>query len=251
MTAASTAVTSTSCTSTSCASTACATTAGLAIFVKTPGHSPLKTRLAQAIGQDAAEMFHRHAAAAVAEVVMQAQVTMPGLVVYWAVAEAEALEAAIWRDLPRIAQGDGDLGARMRHVCETLRQRHGRVALIGADAPQLRADDLLAACAALDTHAHALGPSEDGGFWLFATRSAVPDAAWSDTPWSQADTAERFLGALGDASVATLRRLCDVDTVDDLAALAEAFDALSAPTPKQAALAWWLRDLSLRPQEVR
>ncbi len=221
-----------------------ASTAGLAIFVKTPGHSPLKTRLAQAIGRDAAEAFHRHAAAAVADVVMQAQAKMPGLVAYWAVAEPEALDAPIWRDLPRIAQGDGDLGARMRSVCEVLRERHGCAVLIGADAPQLRADDVLAACAALDTHDHAIGPSEDGGFWLFATRIAVPEPAWSETPWSQSDTAMRFLDALGDSSVATLRRLCDVDTVDDLAALVEAMRALSAPTPKQAELTRWLRTCS-------
>ena len=217
--------------------------AGLAIFVKTPGHSPLKTRLAQAIGRDAAEAFHRHAAAAVADVVMQAQASMPGLVAYWAVAEPDALDAPIWRALPRIAQGDGDLGARMRSVCETLRERHGRAVLIGADAPQLRAADVLAACAALDTHDHVIGPSEDGGFWLFGTRIAVPEHAWSETPWSQSDTAMRFLAALDDSPVATLRRLCDVDTVDDLAALADALRALSAPTTKQAALARWLRDL--------
>ncbi|MFZ2752181.1 MAG: TIGR04282 family arsenosugar biosynthesis glycosyltransferase [Lysobacteraceae bacterium] len=217
--------------------------AGLAIFVKTPGHSPLKTRLAQAIGQDAAEVFHRHAAAAVADVVMQAQASMPGLVAYWAVAEADALDTPIWRALPRIAQGDGDLGARMRTVCGTLRERHGRAVLIGADAPQLRADDVLAAGTALDTHDHAIGPSEDGGFWLFGTRIAVPEHAWSETPWSQSDTAMRFLDALGDSSVATLRRLRDVDIVDDLDALVEAMRALSAPTPKQAALARWLHDL--------
>ena len=220
-----------------------ASSAGLAIFVKTPGHSPLKTRLAQAIGRDAAEAFHRHAAAAVADVVIRAQASMPGLVAYWAVAEPDALDAPIWRDLPRIAQGDGDLGARMRTVCETLRERHGCAVLIGADAPQLRADDVLAACTTLDSHDHAIGPSEDGGFWLFGTRIAVPEHAWSETPWSQSDTALRFLDALGDSSVATLRRLCDVDTVDDLAARAEALRALSAPTTKQAALARWLRDL--------
>ena len=224
--------------------------AGLAIFVKTPGHSPLKTRLAQAIGRDAAEDFHRHAAAAVADVVMQAQASMPGLVAYWAVAEPDALDAAIWQALPRIVQGDGDLGARMRSVCETLRARHGCALLVGADAPQLRADDVLAACTALDTHDHAIGPSEDGGFWLFGARIAVPEHAWSDTPWSQSDTALRFLDALGDSSVATLRRLCDVDTVDDLAALAEAVRALSVPTPKQAALALWLREQSIRPDDV-
>lgn len=217
--------------------------AGLAIFVKTPGHSPLKTRLARSIGQDAAEAFHRHAVAAVADVVVQAQAAMPGLVAYWAVAEVDAMDAPLWRDLPRIAQGEGDLGARMRHVCDILRERHGRALLIGADAPQLQATDLIDACTTLETHDHALAPSEDGGFWLFATRAAVPQSAWLRTPWSQADTALRFLDALGDASVAMLRRLRDVDTVDDLAPLAEALQALFAPTPEQAALAHWLRDL--------
>lgn len=240
--------------------TAAASPAGIAIFVKTPGYSPLKTRLARAIGQDAAETFHRLAAAAVAEVTAQAQAAMPALVAYWAVAEAEALDAPIWRALPRIPQGDGDLGARMHRVCDTLRERHGRAVLIGADAPQLHADDLLAACAALDTHAYALGPSEDGGFWLFATRGTVPDAAWCGTPWSQADTAARFADALrvgasghpdasghaqADAAIATLRPLCDVDTIDDLIALAETLHALSMPTPAQATLAAWLRDLRI------
>jgi glycosyltransferase A (GT-A) superfamily protein (DUF2064 family) len=131
----------------------------------------------------------------------------------------------------------------MRNVCETLRERHGRAVLIGADAPQLRVEDVLAACTAIDTHDHVIGPSEDGGFWLFGTRIDVPEHAWSDTPWSQSDTAVRFLDALGDSSVATLRRLCDVDTVDDLAALVEAMHALSAPTPEQTTLIYWLHDL--------
>ena len=227
-----------------------AAAAGLAIFVKTPGYSPLKTRLAQAIGRDAAEAFHRLAAAAVADVVIQAQATLPGLVAYWAVAEADAVDAPIWHGLPRIAQGEGDLGARMRHVCDVLRERHGRVVLIGADAPQLCADDLIAACTALDAHDSVIGPSADGGFWLFGTRTAVPDVAWRDTPWSQADTASRFVHALGAASMTSLRLLRDVDTVDDLVALADTLHDVPTPTPTQAALALWLRDLSLRPEDV-
>lgn len=219
-------------------------TAGIAVFVKTPGFSPLKTRLAIRIGQDAAETFHRLSAMAVAEVIAEAQRAMPQLAAYWAVAEDDALDAPIWRDLPRIAQGDGDLGARMQHVCDLLRQRHGRALLIGADAPQLRADDFITACEMLATHDCVLGPSEDGGFWLFATRGAVPDSAWNTTPWSQADTASRFLAALDGRSVASLRRLRDVDSVDDLAALAATLDALPAPTPKQTALLTWLRALT-------
>jgi rSAM/selenodomain-associated transferase 1 len=215
---------------------------GLAIMVKTPGHSPVKTRLAADIGSEAAETFHRLAAAAVAEVVADACTRAPALQAHWAVAEADAIDAALWRRFPRIAQGEGDLGARMRHVHETLRTRHGAALLIGADAPQLCSDDLLAAVAALHAHDRVIGPSVDGGFWLFGGRTAVADAAWETTPWSQSQTRARFLAALGATAPHALRSLQDVDTATDLAPLRAALDALPAPTPAQRALAAWLRD---------
>lgn len=217
-------------------------TAGLAIFVKTPGHSPLKTRLAAGIGREAAEAFHRLAVAAVAEVARAAQAQRPGLCVYWAVAEASALDDALWRDFPVLAQGEGDLGARMRTVCDQLRAMHGRALLIGADAPQLTAGDLCDACDALDAQPCVLGPSEDGGFWLLGTCAALPEAVWRHTPWSQPDTAARFLAHAGMPAVARLRSLRDVDTADDLSALATALDALPDPLPAQRRLRASLAD---------
>jgi rSAM/selenodomain-associated transferase 1 len=216
---------------------------GLAIFVKTPGHSPLKTRLTGGIGREAAERFHRLAAAAVAEVAQAAQARLPGLAACWAVAEEAALDDAWWSGLPRIAQGVGDLGARMRHVTEYLCRAQGGALLLGADAPQIRVDDLVAAVRALDHLDHVIGPSADGGFWLFGTRGAVPAAAWTATPWSQADTAERFAAALGSRRIARLRTLHDADTAADLPPLLAALDALDAPLPQQARLAGWLHAL--------
>lgn len=218
--------------------------AGLAIFVKTPGHSPLKTRLAAGIGNEAAREFHLLAAAAVAAVARAACARHAGLVACWAVAEHDALDDPHWRSLPRIAQGEGDLGARMQHVCDGLQRRHGRALLLGADAPQLQAEDLLAALRALDAQPHVIGPGSDGGFWLFGTRAEVPTAAWTDTPWSQTDTAQRFVAALaaaGESRVARLRELRDVDSAEDLAPLRAALDALAAPLPEQTRLGKWLR----------
>jgi hypothetical protein len=215
---------------------------GLAIFVKTPGHSPLKTRLAAGIGRESAERFHRLAAEAVAAVARAAQATLPGLAAAWAVAEDSALDDALWSGLPRIAQGAGDLGARMRHLVERLCSAHGGALLLGADAPQLRADDLVAAVRALDDHDRVLGPSADGGFWLFGTRKPVPATAWTATPWSQADTAERFIAALGTPRIARLRTLRDADAADDLPPLLIALDALPHPLPEQRRLADWLRN---------
>lgn len=218
---------------------------GLAIFVKTPGHSALKTRLAATIGHDAAQAFHTLAAHAVAAVTRAAQDRLPELLPMWAVAESAALDDLRWASLPRIAQGDGDLGMRMGRVCTALRARHGRALLLGADAPQLEPDDLVAAVTALDAHEHVLGPSVDGGFWLFGTRNAVPAAAWMTTSWSQPDTARRFGAALGDGRIARLRTLRDIDTADDLAPLQAALDALHDPLPEQAALTAWLHGLDV------
>ncbi len=218
---------------------------GLAILVKTPGHSPLKTRLASAIGIEAAEHFHLLAAAAVAAVASRAQRDLQTLVPHWAVAEAGALEDSTWQALPTMPQGEGDLGARMGRVTNSLLARFDAALLLGADAPQIEPGDLGAAVEALATHRHVIGPSADGGFWLFATRGEVPPAAWSATPWSQPETAARFCQALcatlEDPPVERLRVQRDADTAEDLPPLLSALDALGDPLPEQRRLADWLR----------
>lgn len=221
--------------------TASVRTVGLAIFVKTPGHSPLKTRLAATINRDAAHAFHILSASAVAAVACAAQRELPELAPCWAVAEAAALDDPCWASLPRIAQGDGDLGVRMGRVCAALQAKNGSALLLGADAPQVEVADLVAAVNALDTHDHVIGPSGDGGFWLFGTCSQVHPRVWTTTPWSQPDTATHFCTALDDARIARVRTLRDADTADDLLPLLVALDALCNPLPEQAALAEWLR----------
>src|SRR3546814_381382 len=64
----------------------------LAIFVKTPGHSGLKTRLAAERGERYAVEWYRRAAAAVSSVARRAH-ARHGVTAYWAVAEAGALDA--------------------------------------------------------------------------------------------------------------------------------------------------------------
>ncbi len=223
---------------------------GIAIFVKTPGHSPLKTRLAAGIGIDAAQQFHLLAAVAVAAVARQAQRYMPLLTTHWAVAETAAINAPAWASLPRIEQGEGDLGARMGQVTDAMLARFDAVLLLGADTPQITAADIIGAAQGLQASPHVIGPSVDGGFWLFATRGCVPAAAWSGTPWSQADTATRFCDALrkdalfsdplSEASIARLRSVRDADIADDLLPLLRDLDALDAPLPEQQRLAEWL-----------
>ncbi|TAL85661.1 MAG: DUF2064 domain-containing protein [Rhodanobacter sp.] len=216
-------------------------TPALAIFVKTPGLSPVKTRLAATVGTAEAIRFHSLAAAATAAVVRRCR---PSLVPYWAVAESGPQARDAWPEFAQTGQGEGDLGVRMHQVYTELQARHGRVLLIGADVPQLTPDLLLAALALLDDEAtpYVLGNAFDGGFWLVGGRAPIERGLWVGVPYSQADTAARFRHALtahgGIASVSTLH---DVDDAADLPALAAALATLIDPVPEQRALAGWLR----------
>lgn len=220
------------------------TDCGLAIFVKTPALSPVKTRLWPGIGRARAEVLYRLAAAAVASVARQAEGVQP----YWAVAEADALHSDAWADFPHLAQGEGGLGERMARVYRLLRQRHRAALLIGADSPQLAAQSLARAAAWLQESADrlALGRAEDGGFWLFGGNRPLADAAWTRVRYSAPDTAASFARAMhGQGDWLELERLCDIDTAGDIPRAAAALAALPAPTAAQTRLLGWLTEQAL------
>ncbi|NGP52994.1 DUF2064 domain-containing protein [Thioalkalivibrio sp. XN8] len=207
-----------------------------AIFVKTPGLSPLKTRLAAGIGVPAATDWYRLAARATAAVLAQ----LPGLAGYWAVAEPGVEAAAAWPGLPRVPQGPGTLGERMGRVHTTLAERHGSAFLLGADAPQLDPDVLARAVEWLAGPAPrlVLGPARDGGFWLLGANRVLPPAAWTAAPCGRPDTAAGFRAAMsGSGAWLELPSLTDVDAAGDLAPMLAELAALDRPLPEQRALA--------------
>jgi hypothetical protein len=216
----------------------------LAIFVKTPGYSALKTRLAATVGTAVADQWHTRAARAVVEVATTAA-REAGAEVYWAVAETDAIAAGVWTTLPNLDQGEGDLGARMGRVHAELVRRHGHGLLLGADTPQLAADDLRAALdwCAVEVPRQVLGPACDGGFWLYAANRATPITRWDGVVYSQADTARQFRVGFQDCGEwLVLPTLTDVDRGDDLLPMRRELAALRAPLPAQRALGAWLEE---------
>lgn len=182
----------------------------LAIFVKTPSLSLVKTRLAATIGRVRAEEFYHASLGAVKVCAQQADVTP-----FWAVAEIEGVGDPLWSDFLTLHTGGGDLGARQYHIYRTLLEEYDRVILIGADAPQITADLLRDAIKALDTHDFVIGPAHDGGYYLFGGRMHMDASVWSDVPWSTEHTREALITKL-PAKPVFLSFLSDVDTHDDL-----------------------------------
>lgn len=235
---------------------------GLGIFVKTPGCSPVKTRLARGSDARFAERFHLLAARAVADVARDcsdaSQRGAATVTPYWAVAEREAADASHWPGLPCLAQPEGSLGLRMATIHDHLLQRHDAAILIGADSPQLQARWLLDAASWL-SHADprcVIGPARDGGFWLFGSNRRLDRDTWSHVDYSRPDTARRFRDAFAHAGTwATLPELIDADTVEDLQALHAALRELPSPRPAQTTLLAWLdappADATPIPQRTR
>ncbi|MGH8128239.1 MAG: TIGR04282 family arsenosugar biosynthesis glycosyltransferase [Gammaproteobacteria bacterium] len=220
-------------------------TTALAIFVKTPGLSPIKTRLAAGIGAEAALRFHYLAAAATAETVSACSSI---LTPYWAVAEDNPVTRDCWSGFPRLWQGTGTLGERLHRIHTALQSRHGSVLMIGADTPQLTPALLQQVVTTLHNPAtaHILGPAKDGGFWLFGSKQPIPLGTWKAVPYSRADTAEALRNALQDTGrLDALPTLTDVDTADDLPILIEALQQLTNPLPAQLELTTWLTSMEM------
>jgi glycosyltransferase A (GT-A) superfamily protein (DUF2064 family) len=196
---------------------------GLAVFVKTPGLSPLKTRLAAAIGAEAALAVYRSSLACVQSAVAEAAAA-GHLVPYWAVAEQAGL--AHWRDWPALAQPEADLGERMQAIYTELVSRHGAAILLGADAPLLTPSLLTEVATALaGPPLRVIVPALDGGFVLFGANLALADEPWSAVPYGAPDTARQFVAMVGSGWPLTqYPALPDLDERADLVRIAELID---------------------------
>lgn len=191
----------------------------LIVFLKHPGPGAVKTRLAGALGEQAAADLYR----ALAEEEVRRTAPRPGdydRLFFFAPRDAgPAMEA--W--LPSHAwlpQAGGDLGARMTGAFEeAFRRGARRAAIIGSDVPWVSRDIVREALVALDDHDVVLGPARDGGYYLIALDRSRP-ALFGEMPWSTPAvlplTIERA-GVLGLA-VRLLEPLRDIDTLEDVRA---------------------------------
>lgn len=219
----------------------------LAIFVKTPELSPIKTRLAASIGEEKARQFYELSLRATSASARALQSSIPNLQVYWAVAEAEGQSEKRWESFPTISQGDGGLGTRLDTVYEELLKRHHYVCFIGADSPHLSVENLRTGI--LQTAQHltkkfVIGETLDGGFYFFGGSLPIPSSTWLSVEYSTDQTANQLLSNLASlGEVEHLKKSFDIDTVEDLRRCGNISGQAETFLPEQKALISWAKDL--------
>lgn len=116
---------------------------------------------------------------------------------------------------PVIAQGAGDLGARMFRLLADLPP--GPAVIVGSDIPGITRARVFDAFRDLGRHDWVFGPAEDGGYWLVGARRrpALRDP-FAGVRWSTPHALEDTLANLKDLQVGFVERLRDVDSGADL-----------------------------------
>lgn len=207
----------------------------VAVLAKAPVAGYAKTRLIPGLGAaGAAALAERLLANAVA----QAVAASLGPVAVWAAPDTahpafERLRSH--HGLALLAQGEGDLGARMVRVFEsTWAVAPAPLLLMGTDAPALDAAMLRDAADALRLHDAVFVPALDGGYALVGLRAWAPRlrCLFDGMTWSTAGVITETRARLAAAGLrhAELPAVADIDEAADLVHLPAAWDMGAAVT---------------------
>jgi len=187
----------------------------LVIMARAPRVGAVKRRLARDIGAVAAWRFYEGNLAALTRRLAPDPRWITWLALTPDRAALRPPRRAARRARP-VGQGRGDLGARMGRFLAGAAP--GPVVIVGSDVPAIEARHVAHAFRVLGRADWVFGPALDGGYWLIgaARRRPMPRDLFAGVRWSTGDALADTVRALGDARVAYLETLGDIDTGADL-----------------------------------
>lgn len=193
------------------------------LFIKAPVRGQVKTRLAAVLGDDAALELYRNFVLDMVDTIES--VGHPCTLCYTPPNAVDAVVEWLGDQRDYLAQDGRDLGERMANAFRALFSRGiSRVVLVGSDLPDLPPAIFKEAFDALHTHDSVIGPASDGGYYLigFRKETFLPDV-FLDIAWSTnvvQEQTRKVFQRIGYRAH-NLPQWRDVDTVEDLHALAE------------------------------
>ncbi len=192
----------------------------LLVFAREPIAGQVKTRLAAALGNEAAATVYRELIDATFAYAVAARTQrIVGAIELWCTPDPGSpffVELASRFGASRHAQDEGNLGDRMSAALVDAFARARAALLIGTDCPTLGVAGLAGAAAALGRADVVLGPAEDGGFVLVGARAPI---RFDGVRWSTGYTLTDTRDSLRRAGVRWVELpVCwDVDEPADLA----------------------------------
>ena len=187
----------------------------LLIFARTPVAGQVKTRFFPHLTPQQACALH----AAMIEDTAELATCFPGRRLVLFSEEIPPLRLPPGTETGR--QGSGDLGARLTAaLTECFAAGAHKAVVLGSDSPHLPPQRLAEALGALDSADLALGPTEDGGYYLLALRKFAPEI-FAGVEWGTARVFQQTRRAAERAGfrVTALEPFYDLDHWEDLQSL--------------------------------
>lgn len=222
----------------------------IALFVETPGLSPIKATLATSIGTENCEEFYRQSLAVTTSTLQYANQELqalgyPQLDIFWAPVETDPTVSTQWTDFPVLSQGEGDQGKKLHHVYSTLLSGYSFAMMGYCDSPHIAPSTYTKIAASFYQESKSkdfiVGPGEFGGFFLFCGRKEVPLSLWASVPYENQQALNFFVNALMNVgSISYIEMQPTVETIRDITRLKTMFSQAGNLTPEQMELRGWL-----------
>lgn len=194
----------------------------LLVFARLPELGSVKTRLAEAVGAERALALYEAMLRDVLNGIGDSNETTEVEICWAPAATASAASLARAFGTRTLAMQTGEtLGDRLAMAFSErfFFHRTQKIIAIGVDEPRLDREAIEHAFALLDSCDWAIGPAQDGGYYLIGCRAPAFDVAiFHDIPWGTSAvlpvTLERIRAAQNCVAMLPLRY--DIDTVEDL-----------------------------------
>ena len=205
----------------------------LAIFAKDSTIGEVKTRLAAETNIDFATAFYEICLDIMQNLGAEVKRQTNNLNLFWALAQKEALLYSKWNqnEFKPLWTTSKDLSLALNHIYQTLFDSHDIVILIGSDSPTLSQLELVEVIKKLNAGAKKtiVGPSFDGGFYLFASNQKIDAQIWQNIEYSSKQTLKQLKSELKKQSIEceTLKEILDIDDLKSLKQLTQQLQSSS------------------------
>jgi uncharacterized protein len=191
----------------------------LLIFTRYPEPGTTKTRLIPVLGKEGAANLHRLMAnKTIARALSLENSGRLSVEIYYADGSQKLMQDWLGPDFIYHNQGQGDLGTRMAAAFQnSFDSGIDKVAIIGTDCPDLKAEIIAKAFDELDRSDLVLGPAKDGGYYLIGLCRSLPEL-FSGINWGTDEVLAqtRTIAQKLELNIAELPTLTDIDRPEDL-----------------------------------
>lgn len=184
----------------------------LIIFTRNPELGKCKTRLATAVGDEAALEIYIFLLKHTVSVTENLEVTKQ---VHYS---NKVRNNDLWSDtkFEKKQQAGADLGLRMHHAFEEgFKEGYQQIIVIGSDLYDLNQKELENAFNVLNHHDYVIGPAEDGGYYLLGMKRLKP-TLFQNKNWGTSSVLRDTLINLENESLQLLPQKNDVDYYEDI-----------------------------------